>query len=389
MKSAMRNIDSPRQKTRRTWWWLGLALMVANIAAGCGRSDSGGGSESGSDSSASKTGAGGGAASSSSGSERGPKDGDGPHARHETDGRVFYGKFPRDVWYDDPLGVAKNEQAVAVATPSGGAMGGSPAPMTGGGTPSPMPKPAGTSAPSAGAATDWKSMIALPILEGEVKTIQSNLQSSMQTVGKYNAHIQAPNKDIPTLGATIAALAAIAIEHPDAVSWKADAKFIRDAGTRIEESAKEPGKKAFDATTGPYEQMVALLAKNKPAGLPMAKDTLPFGECADRGGLMRRMEKASNYLEKEINTEAKLKSELEKIVHEATMLQTLTHVIAHKSYTSAEEKDYAGFAQALETACRDLITAAKGGNYMGYTDNLSIIKKKCDECHNAGYRFGN
>ena len=58
--------------------------------------------------------------------------------------------------------------------------------------------------------------VPISVIETEVKMIRNHLRQSLQTVGTYNGSY----KEIQCDGATLAAIAAVAIEHPASLSWK-------------------------------------------------------------------------------------------------------------------------------------------------------------------------
>ena len=222
----------------------------------------------------------------------------------------------------------------------------------------------------------------MELLNSEVKRIRNELAVGLQSVRRYNGRY----KEIRVDGATLSAIGAIAIVHPDPVGWKENARYVRDLGTTIEENSQKLGRKAYDATKLPYEQLVDVLAGNKPAGLPDSEPTMPFSDHADRGGLMKRMDMAKEWLKQNVHTDAVFKQQRDKVRHEASLLAVLGAVIADKSYDSADEKGYAAHAREMIAAARAMVAAVKSENFTGFTAALGRVDKKCDECH-VDYRF--
>jgi cytochrome c556 len=303
--------------------------------------------------------------------------------RTDASGRKWYGNIPYDIWFNEPLTVAAENTAVAAANvptttpdvkPSAGEQ------------PLAAPTPAGSDTPASTAATgaaDWKALAPISVLEAETKKIRNHLTESLKSVGQYNANY----KDIQADGATLAAIAAIVLEHPDPISWKENAAHIRDLGAKIAQEAQGLGKKPFDATQIPFEQLIVILDGSKPQGLEAAESTVDFAERADRGGLMKRMEKSFEWMKKNVTTESVFKSEKETLLHESAVLAALASVIATEGYTSADEDEYKGFAKGLIDASRGITQDVQSENFTGFTNNINQVQKKCDECH-VEYRNG-
>ena len=230
---------------------------------------------------------------------------------------------------------------------------------------------------------DWESLIAATVIDAEVKTIRNDLTRALQSLGQYQGNY----KEIQSDGATLAALAGIAQAHPEPLNWKERSQYVRHVGTALNEKAAALGREAFKATEDAYLQLVSVLDGNLPPDLPSdLPETVPPGEAVDRFGAMRRMDKAFQYLRKNINTEQALKSEKETVGHEAAVLTGLAAVIADESFTSADEQEYATAAKALIEASLQMQRSAQADDFAGFSTALSNAEKRCNECH-QGYRF--
>jgi soluble cytochrome b562 len=280
-------------------------------------------------------------------------------------GQKMWGKHPYDIWHEDAYSVARNTTAVggnSKKTPMG----------TGTGKKDPMPKKAAKST------DDWQSIAPVAILDAEVKRVRNFVTQKFQTVGRYNGGY----KEIQYHAATLAAIAKIAATHPDKVSWKDNALYIRDLGTSINAASDGLGKKKFDAAKITFEQLVDILNGNKPAdSLKKPVEAVTFDIAADRGGLMKRMDEAHQWLQKEVRDEAIFKEENETILHEATILAILSKVITDSSYDSTDEKEYQDFAKNMVTASNTMVAAAKSGNFKSYRTAVDTIINNCNNCH--------
>ena len=293
-------------------------------------------------------------------------------------GRQMIGDIPFDVWFNDPIGEMQKQGTVAAASPT------TAAPTVADNVPKKMEDDVPTPAAGGGGGGDeWKDLISGEDLQEEVKQIRIALKNSLQGPGQYNAHY----KEIQVQGAVLAGLAAIALKHPDPPSWKAKAKFVRDAASDVASKSKGLGQKAFEDTQKPYEKVDALLSGNSPADLGEAADDVPFSEVANRKGLMTRMELADQWMRSNVTNDSVLKKEAEKVGHESAVLAALSKIISSEGYDSADEDDYKGFAKKMIEASLDINKAARSGDLNGFNDAMSRIKKQCDGCH-LGYRNG-
>lgn len=290
-------------------------------------------------------------------------------------GRKMVGDIPLDVWFDDPLAIARNN------TPTGGA-----APAIAANAPTatptaPPPKPAagaGEMASAAGAGGgDWKSVISGEEINSEAKKIRLRLKDGLQSVGKYNGHY----KEMRIDGAVLAALAQIAGAHPDSISWKDDAKYVRDISSELSSSAKGLAQANYDPTKAAFEKLDSLLLGNKPPDLAEAASTVPFSEIASRSYLMGRIDRGYNWLKSNINNEETFKKEKDAIIQEASVLAALGKVIGSEGYDAYDEEDYQKLIQDFIKANLDVVNAAKNDSYPEFDSALGRSAKSCTECH--------
>lgn len=280
--------------------------------------------------------------------------------------------IPYDAFLDNPLEIANNAAVIA-----------GPAPAPAKATPGEMEKPTENTPKATGGAESWSDVLPAENLQSEMKKVQNRLKASMQNPGTYNGNY----KEIAVDGAVIAGLAGMAIEHSGDFSWKKNAPLIRDFGYDLSQASTGLGKDNYEKTKAAYEKLDSVFSGAIPPNSPTPAPKRPFGETADRTGLMKRIDRARGHLRDNINTEAKLKADTEGVVHETLMISSLGKIVATEGYSSADEQDYQQFANALINGAKDATAAAKDQSFQKFTDAMNKVNKSCDQCH-ANYGNG-
>ncbi len=290
------------------------------------------------------------------------------------DGQKMIDGIPYDVWFDNPLAVAGDNQSVQpVALPGNNVATNTTTPATGGEM---KPAPAKASGGAAGG-TDWKTIIPMPILEAQVKDIRNRLTKNMQSVGTYNTSYL----ELPTFTATLAALAEVANEHPEDVGWKKNAKYLRDLAASFGAEPLMRGAKSYRKLQIPYEQMIVILNGSAPAGLPESDDTKPIAEVASMGDLMKRADIAYKWLKSNVGSADALKSEKERVIEEAHLLAAISKIITLEGFGYVDDQGFLGYANPMQEACLKMVEAAKNDNFMEFDQGMSRVYKSCTECH--------
>jgi hypothetical protein len=302
------------------------------------------------------------------------KKGGGPHI----------GQIPRDawpeVWLKDPLAVARESGAASARVAPGAgaptAAGNNAAPPLAAKSPDEVAAQAGgTSSP--GSAGDWPGMISEEILALEVKAIRSQLADRMQSVGKYSGNY----KEIQVDAAELAAIAQLVATNAYAPSWKPLAKYVRDASAEMSREARSNGEKFYKPTRSAYDRLVALLDGSKPPDVEETSEKIPFSELASRYPLMKRLERGHGWMKSNVNSEALLKSEGERVVREASVVAMLARVVATPGYVDADDQAYQRFADEVCQGALAAAAAARDADFAAYAKGLDRIYKACNDCH--------
>jgi len=276
--------------------------------------------------------------------------------------------FPYDVWYQDPLDVA----ALEGNKPAGG--GGDPRPED-------LPKehdPPPMTVPS-GDGLNWKDVVAVDVIDNEMKKIANRFRAKLQTRATFfKSYLE-----LPPHMATMAALAAIAHEHPDDIRWKKNAKQIRDLSSIMLSEKLKRDPKSYKRVNDPFLQISDILSGSPPADLPDPQAGNDLSEFAEFGLLMQRCEVGMKWLQVNVGTTDALQDNGDDIKHEAGLLALLVTAISTDSYgLGTDDEQFLGFVKELVDGCHKIADAVESGNLDNYQLGFSQVDQACSKCHN-------
>ena len=345
---------------------LGLSVMLATFA-GCGGGSDDDKADTGSASTKSTK--------SSSGSQKTAT------AKTETDERPNIGGIPLDVYFDNPLAVASESGTVAgsavamtTTTPDSTASTATTEPE-----PEPEPEPAGGN-------VNWSELITAENLEGEVKSIRNELNARMTNFGAYKRS----TLEIPVFGTTLAFLADIGRRHDGDVSWKEKAHIIRElavAMVDVTSSSTAGVKKSYDEVNDSFLKICDILDNNDPPGLPDAEPEADFGDFADMGYLMKRLERGSQWLQNNVGSENGFTDNGDLAKREVGVFALISEAFAAEGYGYADYEDFIEWTHGMRDAATGMNKAVDAKNFDEFDTLRSTLNQKCTQCHSV-YRNG-
>ncbi len=311
-------------------------------------------------------------------------------------GQKWFGKVPYDVFFDKPLEVARDSTSIgnAVAsteTPESGTSEAAKDPVKTGSTDTAATTPAETTPPAenntptsepatgsgAGGSNEWKDLISVAVIDAEVKSIRNFFTENLQSVGNYNSSMLM----LPPKVASLGVMAGVAMEHPDAVTWKEDAIYIRDLAKQMNSSPLQRGAKDQKRLLALFEAVSDTLNRSRPAGLsePNAADSFP--EISEMGLVMARMEEAEKRMKTEAGSQGSFQTNKEMVKHEASILATLTHTVSKPGYGYGDDEKFVGYANNVVDGAKAIMNAAEADDFPAYEIALSKITTNCNACH--------
>ncbi|MBT5018487.1 cytochrome c [Planctomicrobium sp.] len=286
----------------------------------------------------------------------------------------WIGTIPYDVFYDQPLTVAADATVIGGNAPVAVATsGGSPEMASNDTSNGP---PAGSPPAAGGNGVDWATILPIDALQGELKVIRTRLTTNLQSVGNYNRSAE----DIALDGAIVAGLGAIVTVHPEADTWKDRGKFIRDLGYEIYSSSGESGRTAFTATEEPFLKLQTAMDGGTVSGLE-PEEVVPFGDVIYVSDMMQRLEFTVSNLKANVNTEARMKEDPERVMRDLHMLAAFGSLMGTESYDNADAEGYQALVATFVGGAMKGVDAVKAENYEGFREGLSDIQTTCSECH--------
>lgn len=293
-----------------------------------------------------------------------------PKVRTDEQGRKFINSIPLDVFFEDPLEVASNKKEV-----EGSSTASQPS-STASASPTP---PAKTESSQSTGGIDWKDLIPIEELQGEVKAIRNSLTKLMTNQGSYKSNF----KEVAIEGAEIAALAAILQSHSESLTWKDKAQYVRDFGAQLNQAATGLSKENFDNSKAAFQRLTSVLDGSIPNDAGDVPETRPFNEAANRKELMKRIERAKNYLQQDVNSEAKFKSLADQTRREAAIIASLGTVITTAGYEYTSDDEYQKHAQSLIGGAKEAAAALQDDSFDRFKQAVDKVNKSCTDCHQS------
>lgn len=294
-------------------------------------------------------------------------------------GQKWFGDVPMDAFFDQPYSVASNSAPIGGNVSTTGVAAVTPA--TGNTSPGMVEAPtttAGNDTPSTAASGDsWVELISETELDNEVKTIRNYLNENLQSVSNYNSAMLM----IPPKAATLGALAGVAMEHPNAVSWKDDAKYVRNLAKQMNADTLRSGPKDQKRLLGLYESVSDTLNRSPPAGLEEPPESDGFSEVSEMRLLMHRMEESEKRMKTEAGTDSAMASRKEMVAHEAAIMATLAKIVTLPGYGYEDDDKFKGYALDVVKSALAIKAAAESNDFATYELSLTKVSTTCNNCH--------
>ncbi|MBS0210528.1 MAG: hypothetical protein JSS27_16410 [Planctomycetes bacterium] len=282
-----------------------------------------------------------------------------------------FDKESRELFGGDPLkllGPGDPGGRIMAAT-SAGAAPGAPAAPTGGGE---TAAPAGSSA--------WSKIITADTIEAEIKGQVPQIADAIKT----NPNFKGNGRDKAQISFTmLAALFNVIAQYDGDVKWKKDAIGLRNKYAQVAKNCKTSSDATYKEAKARADDLNELL-RGSSVDLPKEEAPDDWVQIAGRPVLMKRLEEArTNKFGPWTSDKGAFGKNKDALMREAQVVTMIAQVIKDKTYDSAEDTEYVGFASDLEKQCLELLDAVKGDNQSAAQSAVSRISKSCDTCHGS------
>ena len=304
------------------------------------------------------------------------------HGRGEVwvdeNGQTWFGNVPMDAFFDQPYTVASDATSIDKGDPPPPVISSTGSTEIPSSTVTGIPDtPSGTDTTPTASSDSWGDLISAAELDSEVKTIRNFLNENLQSVGTYNSSMLM----IPPKAATLAALAGVAMEHPNAVTWQDDARFVRDLAKQMNSETLRSGPKDQKRLLGLYEAMSDTLNRSRPAGLEEPPESDGFAEVSEMRLLMHRVAEAEKRMKTEAGTTSAMTSRKDMVAQEAAMMATLVKIVTLPGYGYEDDPAFKGYANEVVQAALTIKGAAEGNDFATYELALTKVSTTCSNCH--------
>jgi hypothetical protein len=238
--------------------------------------------------------------------------------------------------------------------------------------------PAGTPAAGENGAdgNPWSTLITSDTLEAEIKAQPPEIDKALKAAN--------PHKETRMVVTYLATLYNVIFKFDKDVRWKADGHALRDSFAKGGNNMKAWTDSQKKQAVKLKEDLQALIQGNPPSLSTSLDGEAPWVEVADRTPLMHRFELGlqGNLAgwSKDADT---VKKNKDAVVREAEVMAMLARVIQDKSYDSADDAAYLGFAKDLEKHAVAAAAAAKSGDGATASSAVAKMQKACDDCHGS------
>jgi cytochrome c556 len=247
------------------------------------------------------------------------------------------------------------------------------------GTPEPAAAP--TSQPDTTANAGWSRLLAAEAIEDEVKSLRAELAEAVGTPTAFKGGgFQRAREQLSLL----AVLFAIDAQYDGAVRWQKQAAGLRNALARAGLNCKVGTDASYKEAKARADDLETIVGGGTIA--TTAADDLPWPQVAERGPLMKRLERAMQQgVSAGTANPAALERQAGTLAHEAQLIAALAEVISQPGYEFADDETYLEYAHGMRDQALRLRDAAAKGSYDEARAAAGELSKACSNCH-EGYR---
>jgi hypothetical protein len=250
-------------------------------------------------------------------------------------------------------------------------------PATGGNTGPQNPTGGGDGGGIAG--SGWDKLITAESIEDEIKAIRLSVDMDVDKPGDFRGRgYKRARKHFSML----AVLFAVIGEYDGDVRFQKQAPVARDLFSRAARNCKVGSTAAYNEAKLRKADLQDLVSGSEIQAEGTFDPVAKWGDIVDRTPIMQRLEVAAQQrLQQLTSNEGDFKAQSSLIMREAELVAVIGEVLCKDGMEDGDDDTYAGFAQQMRDAARDVIDAVKLENADAARKAVGEISKACSECH--------
>ncbi|MEM7456595.1 MAG: hypothetical protein AAF456_19780 [Planctomycetota bacterium] len=224
----------------------------------------------------------------------------------------------------------------------------------------------------------WSQMVPREVIEDEVKALQQQLMVDVTTPGKFKSDYRKARQSYSMLSM----LFAVIIQYDtDDVRWKDEAPQAQVAFQRASANARVGSEQSYQSAKARLEELTELVRGGAFIGQESPAEEMDWGNIVDRSPLMRRLEDTRTIVKPMLSSNTEFKSNLDVILHEASMVAVIGHVLADENSDDGDDESYQELAIAMKQAAMELVEACRNENYDQAEEAFNLLDNSCQDCH--------
>ncbi len=245
----------------------------------------------------------------------------------------------------------------------------------------PPPMPGARAAPAAAQAAagtpafSWSSVVEAAVLEDEVKAYARLLAAPLKNAVAFNRQ----HDEVRRHYAYLATLFSVIAQFDGEIRWKDTAASLSAALARTATNCKAASDGALRDAKSRLHELQDLIGGGAVDVPPAEADEMGT---LDRPSLMTRLETSiDGRLDAWTAREADFNRQRDTLRHEAQIVSLLARIITDAELDFADDETYQKHAAQLQAQARELVEAARQGDFPKAQSATNGVRQACDACH--------
>jgi cytochrome c556 len=223
----------------------------------------------------------------------------------------------------------------------------------------------------------WSKVISRATVEDEVKRLQKQLALDVTTPVKFKSEYAKAHQSYSMLSM----LFAIIGEYDQEIRWKNFAAEAQVSFEKAAANARVGTSQSYESCRRRLEDLTEMVRGGNFAGSESPPANLDWSIVVDRSPLMERLQSAQDRLKLLTASKGEFTRELASVIQEAELVAAISNVLTRENMTDADDEGYVEFANAMNMAALQIVTAGKNNDFDAASRAANITSQSCDNCH--------